>query len=282
MYNFHTHTTYCDGSDVPELYVKQAVKEKMKILGFSAHAPVSFKNAWSLKNENTEAYFKQISDLKNKYADELLILNGLEIDFIPKVSENFKFLSEKFKLDYTIGSVHLIRIENSNDLWFIDGPETNYIKGLHTFFNNDIIKAVTAFYKQTQEMIRAQTPDIIGHMDKVKMYNKNRFFNENDYWYLQLVNETLDVIAAHNCIVEVNTRGVYTRKTDVFFPSVYILKKCKEKNISVMLNSDAHQPTQLNLKYKEAIGMLKEIGFTHLAIITQENRDYVGIDDYMR
>ena len=74
-------------------------------------------------------------------------------------------------------------IKITDELWFIDGPDKNYVIGIENIFNNDIKKAVTNYYRQIQEMVITQKPDIIGHLDKIKMNNKARFFSEDEKWY---------------------------------------------------------------------------------------------------
>ena len=280
MYNYHTHTLYCDGSAEPELYVLSAIEQKMKVLGFSAHAPVSFDNAWSLKTGNKTNYCKRIEELKKQYADKLIILNGLEIDYIPGLTTPFADFIKNYNLDYTIGSVHLVKSLTSDDLWFIDGAEKNYTTGLTNIFNDDIKTAVGAYYKQIQQMVITQKPDIIGHVDKVKMNNKKRFFTEDEKWYIQLVDDTLKVIAQQNCIVELNTRGIYSGKSETFFPSPFILEKCLKMEIPVMINSDAHKPEQLTLQYKEAVDLLKNVGFKELFILDKTGRKAIDINEY--
>jgi len=281
MYNYHTHTQFCDGSAEPELYIFSAIEQGMKVLGFSAHAPVSFENTWSLKTGDISNYCKRIQELKKQYCDKIIILNGLEIDYIPDITTSFAEFIKNCNLDFTVGSVHLVKSILSNELWFIDGPEKNYTTGLSNIFNNEIETAVGAYFKQIQEMVFTQHPDIIGHVDKIKMNNKKRFFNEDEKWYIRLVDDTLKVIAQHNCIVELNTRGVYTGKSDTFFPSTFILEKCFMLKIPIMINSDAHKPEQLTLKYKEAVGLLKDIGFEKLFILDRTGRKAVEINEYL-
>ena len=59
------------------------------------------------------------------------ILLGVEIDFIPGMTRPFSDYREIFDLDYTIGSVHLVRNLNTDGLWFIDGPDISiYDEGI--------------------------------------------------------------------------------------------------------------------------------------------------------
>ena len=263
--NLHTHTSFSDGSDLPEIYCEEAILRRFESLGFSDHAPVPFENTFAIKEGKLESYVNAILQLKEKYSSQELpldVLLGLEIDFIPGISEPFDDFRSEFQFDYLIGSVHLVKNEDTGNLWFIDGPDISiYDAGLKDVFDNDIRKAVTAYYKQLQSMILDQQPDIIGHLDKIKMYNRDRFFSESETWYTKLVDETLDIIVETGCFVEVNTRGVYKKRSDTFFPGPEILKKIKKLDIPVTIVSDAHKPHELSLGFDEAITTLRSLGF---------------------
>ncbi len=276
MYNYHTHTCFCDGLEVPELYVAEALRRRMKVLGFSAHASVPFDNPWSLKDE--KAYFNEIKRLKTVYSESICILNAIEVDYIPGISTPFDTLRKRWQLDYVIGAVHLVK--KNDNLWFIDGPEDIFFNGVKNIFDNDIKKAVVAYYAQINEMLQCEKPDIIAHLDKIKMHNKNRFFKESEKWYGELVEETLDIIARQKIVVEINTRGVYSGKCDSFFPDSMILEKCLKKNIPVIVNCDAHKPQDLLEYYHEAIEMLKTIGYKELAIFTKKGIQMIPVSKY--
>jgi histidinol-phosphatase (PHP family) len=132
---------------------------------------------------------------------------------------------------------------------------------LKELFRGDIRVAVTAYYRQIQLMTSNEKPDIIGHLDKIKMYNRDRYFSEEDPWYLDLVDETLELIRDTGCVVEVNTRGLYKKRSNTFFPGPVILKKMHHMNIPVTRSSDAHKPHELSLGFDEGRKQLLESGF---------------------
>ena len=135
-------------------------------------------------------------------------------------------------------------------------------------FSGNGRQAVTAYYRQIQEMISLHNPDIIGHMDKVKMYNRGRYFSENDAWYIELLDETLDLISGSGAIIEVNTRGLYKKRSDTLFPGPEILKKILKLNIPVTLSSDAHKPEELSYFFNEAKSTLRNLGFRSQWVLT--------------
>lgn len=261
-FNLHTHSNFCDGLGCPEEYVLEAIKKEFKYLGFSSHAPVSFENKWSIRPGQLQNYCSEIERLKLKYKNQINIFLSLEIDYIPEITTDILELKNSCNLDYTIGGVHLV---NHNDkLWFIDGPIEGYEKGLKEVFNGNIQLAVTSYFSQINEMLITQKPDIIAHFDKVKMHNKNRFFSEDENWYRDLVDKTLEIIKQTNTIVEVNTRGIYKGKCESLFPSIEILKKCFEIEIPITISSDAHKPEEISAYFAETIEIIKGIGFQEL------------------
>lgn len=276
--NYHTHTHFCDGSSEPELYVLKAINSGFEKLGFSGHAPVPFENSYAIKEENLENYCNSILLLKEKYKDQITIYLALEIDYIPGLTKAFAEFVKSCKLDYTIGSIHLVTNQQEKKLWFIDGSKIEeYDNGVKNAFDGDIKKGVTVFYQQTNEMLINQKPDIIGHFDKIKMNNRNRYFTQDEKWYQDLISETLSVIKEQKTIVEVNTRGLYKKRSEELFPGIDILKKIKQLDIPIIISSDAHKPDELPLLINETRILLKDIGFKSLSIFDGKNWQQQGI-----
>jgi histidinol-phosphatase (PHP family) len=230
-----------------------------------------FENKYAIPAEKLLDYMAEIDRLKLKYQDQINILKSLEFDYIPGVTENFEVISNKYQLDYSIGSIHLVGDQNTDHFWFTDGGSAiPYEKGLQQNYKGNIKKAVKAFYKQTNEMIDTQSPDIIGHLDKVKMHNQNRYFTENETWYQKEIDQTLELIKSKNCIVEVNTRGLYKKRSDSLFPGIEVLKKMKALDIPITVSSDAHKPGELALFIPETIELLKQLGLTQMMNFEKE------------
>lgn len=261
--NYHSHCFYCDGSNPMEDYIVEAIKLKMDGYGFSSHCPVPFVSPWSMKEENLEMYLKTIDNLKEKYKNQIAIFKSFEIDYLPGIvgpkSDFFKSLN----LDYTIGSVHYLNNKIDDTFFCIDGEVQAFKEGLNTFYNGDIRALVTAYFESIRQMVSEETPDIVGHLDKIKMHNVHfPFFNEKEGWYQLEVEKTLQSIKKSNAIIEVNTRGLYKKNLGVLYPSKTILERIFELDIPILINSDAHHPSELTKGYDLALQTIKEIGFT--------------------
>ena len=55
-YNFHCHTQYCDARANAEEFVISAIEKGFKKLGFSGLAPIPFRSAWNMDEENFDNY----------------------------------------------------------------------------------------------------------------------------------------------------------------------------------------------------------------------------------
>lgn len=261
LFNLHTHTNFSDGKSTPEDVVLEAINQGLKVLGFSDHSPVPFENSFAIKNNEVNNYITTIKSLKEKYKDQIDIYCSMEMDFIPGIVKDFKKTKEELNLDYMIGSVHLVG-NNIDRLWFIDGSKVEtYDEGLFNYYDGDIKKGVKAFFHQYNEMIETEEFDIVGHFDKIKMHNRGRYFSENDKWYRDYLMETLTLIKEKSLIVEVNTRGIYKKRSDDFYPSAWLFPIMREMNIPVVISSDSHKAEELTLCFKEAEEALRASGY---------------------
>ncbi|MEN8122459.1 MAG: histidinol-phosphatase [Bacteroidota bacterium] len=274
--NYHSHTNFSDGKGEPELYALSAINHNMYAYGFSCHSPVPFGTSWNMKYENLLAYKREIYRLKKKYAGQIKLFMGMEIDYIKDLVglSRFKLLN----LDYTIGAVHFLGYFEDGKAWDHSGGKSVYERGLKELFGNDIKKLVKYYYEQVNDMVLNEKPDVIAHMDMIKKYNKgNYFFNENEKWYKDIVFETLELISKSNSIVEVNTRGVLKGLENEFYPSNFIIDHCKELNIKLCMNADSHDSKDVMALLPEAKKLLIKKGYKEVFIFDEQGWYPVGI-----
>ncbi|HEY9006315.1 MAG TPA: histidinol-phosphatase [Ohtaekwangia sp.] len=261
--NFHTHSNYCDGKSPIEDVVRKAEALNMISLGISSHAPVPFPCQWCMKPDALENYLRELNVLKGKTSLELY--SSLEIDFIPGVISPSDFRS---KLDYTVGSVHFVEKLPDGTPWEIDGLHTLFLEGYEKIFRGNIRDTIERYYELTREMVATACPAIVGHLDKIKIQNiDGKFFDERDTWYQQAVKKTIDVIADSGAIIEVNTRGIYQKKSTTTYPGPWILEYILHKGIPVTLSSDAHHPDDLINQFSVTASLLLTIGFRTLTLL---------------
>ncbi|HYG18994.1 MAG TPA: histidinol-phosphatase [Ohtaekwangia sp.] len=262
--NFHTHSDYCDGKGPVEQYAQKAAANGMMALGFSSHAPLPFHRPWTMQEDHIDGYVRAIAALKKSFPT-LEIYTGLETDYIPGITSPAIF---RDKLDYTIGSIHFVEQLPDGTPWEIDGNHALFLDGYTKIFKSDIKAVMHRYYALTREMISTAGPAIVGHLDKIKIQNiGGQFFDEQAPWYRHEIVSTLDTIRAHGTIVEVNTRGIYQKKSSTTYPSPWILELVHQREIPVTLSSDAHHPDDLTNQFPATARLLAAIGFKTLMVL---------------
>ena len=277
-FNLHTHSVYSDGKSQPREIVEEAVRQGFTTLGFSEHSPLPFDNSFSVKAADMPRYVAEIAQLKEEFKDKIDIYCALEADYLTGISEPFTVTKEKYHLDYLIGGVHLVidkvpeavpePVEGregptlAENIWFIDGPKWEvYDEGLQKFFDGDIRRAVRRFFEQSNEMIENEQFNIIAHFDKIKMHNRERYFHEDEPWYRKLALETLDLIREKSLVMEINTRGIYKKRYNGFYPSPWLIEEACKMGVPAIISADAHHFSEISLEFAAAEEALKKAGY---------------------
>lgn len=270
-YNCHTHSTFCDGSDSIEDMIIAAINCGMEAIGISSHGPIVFDTDWTMKKERLFEYLEKVDELKIKYKNDIDVLLGLEMDYLPR--QGFDYVDSWLleKLDYYIGSVHYLGELKDGYKWCVDETVEVIRQGVKDNFEGSIEKAIKKYYISIADFAVRYKPPVIGHFDLIKSSNKNNvFFNENDSWYKEIVEDTLNIISKTQCIIEINTGGKARGYTNEYYPSNWILERIRDKNISITINSDAHSINHINYEFDEAYKTIKKLGFKKHVYLTSD------------
>lgn len=271
--NYHSHSHYCDGKGSPEQQVQGAIAQGLRAFGFSSHCPVPFDNQWSMKAERLADYLTETRALKAKYEGQIELYTGLEVDFIPEMVGPTHFSM----LDYCVGSVHYVGMNQFGQPWEIDGSSVEFLECLDTFYGGAIRTVLQKYYGIIRQMVETDPPQIMGHLDKIKMHNAARpLFDESESWYVEEVEQTLQTILKAGIIVELNTRGNYKRDLDLY-PSGWIIKRMKELHIPICINSDSHRPEEITASFPLAFQTAKAAGYNEVRILLEGKWQDVGL-----
>jgi histidinol-phosphatase (PHP family) len=266
--NFHSHSLFSDGKASPEDFIKSAILKKFPAYGFTCHSPVPFKSGWNMDAENLQEYLSEIGRIRMAYSDKIEVYAGLELDYINGVPHLPVNVLKDLGCDYILGSVHYIDQFPDGSYFSFDGKPEYFFQGIEAIYNNDFRKAITGYFEKTRMMIEKDCPDIIGHMDKIKMHNSvKHYVNEEEKWYRKEVKETLDLIAEKGCILEVNSRGLYKHNPPLLYPGPWVIKQAFLRNIPVMLNSDAHHPDEIESGFTVSAKILQQCGYKTLRVL---------------
>lgn len=116
---YHTHTSRCKhASGTDEEYVKAAIAEGVKVLGFSDHAPMPYKNGYESYYKMSLAelgeYCASVLSLREKYADRIEIHLGFEVEYYPSVWESSISIWRNYPIEYLLLGQHFVGEEQDD------------------------------------------------------------------------------------------------------------------------------------------------------------------------
>lgn len=151
---FHVHTYRCkhasDENDI--FYVKKAIELGSKRIVFTDHVPFPenpFRNR--MDSEQLQEYIDTINKYKKQFTDEIEILCGLEVEWLPSYENYYRKLREMDGIDLLIIGQH-----------FCEYPD-----GLFSADSEDRYKDYRSLSKATVEGMKSGLFDVVAHPDRV-------------------------------------------------------------------------------------------------------------------
>ncbi len=265
--NYHSHCSFCDGRAPFEEFVKEAISQGFYSYGVSSHAPLPFPTRWTMEWEQMEAYLDEFKNLRSKYADEIELYVGLEIDYLNEESNPSVARFTELPLDYRIGSVHLL-YDAAGEVVDIDCSPAVFKERVDRHFNGDVLRVVRMYFDRLFRMVELGGFDILGHADKMH-YNASCYHPGllDEPWYEALMKDYFSLVASRGYLVEINTKAYDSLGT--FYPNSRYWELMKEYQIKILVNSDAHYPERINAGRMEALRLLQAKGFATVAELHQ-------------
>ncbi len=265
--NYHSHCSFCDGRAPFEEFVKEAISQGFYSYGVSSHAPLPFPTQWTMEWEQMEAYLDEFKNLRSKYADEIELYVGLEIDYLNEESNPSVARFTELPLDYRIGSVHLL-YDAAGEVVDIDCSPAVFKERVDRHFNGDVLRVVRMYFDRLFRMVELGGFDILGHADKMH-YNASCYHPGllDEPWYEALMKDYFSLVASRGYLVEINTKAYDSLGT--FYPNSRYWELMKEYQIKILVNSDAHYPERINAGRMEALRLLQAKGFAAVAELHQ-------------
>ncbi len=265
--NYHSHCSFCDGRAPLEEFVKEAISQGFYSYGVSSHAPLPFPTQWTMEWGQMEAYLDEFKNLRSKYADEIELYVGLEIDYLNEESNPSVARFTELPLDYRIGSVHLL-YDAAGEVVDIDCSPAVFKERVDRHFNGDVLGVVRMYFDRLFRMVELGGFDVLGHADKMH-YNASCYHPGllDEPWYEALMKDYFSLVASRGYLVEINTKAYDSLGT--FYPNSRYWELMKEYQIKILVNSDAHYPERINAGRMEALRLLQAKGFAAVAELHQ-------------
>jgi histidinol-phosphatase (PHP family) len=256
------HSTYSDGSTTIESMAASAVEKGLTTIAITDHMPLPFATRYAMDRSRLTAYRNDIESARQKFGNDLTILAGLEIEYIPR---HMEWIREIIAMGWDMLLVSIHGIVTDHGHFMVNGREDEFTTSLDAVFKNDIREFCTHYYALIQEAAATRWFDVTGHMDVIKKHNRNnRYFDERDDWYQALIHDTLESIRTHGLRLEINTNGL-NHQAGATYPSPWILRRAEAMAIPLILGSDAHSPDRQGQYFDRARDFIEDKG-AHLPV----------------
>ena len=259
--NYHSHCIFCDGRSSMEEFVRFAIAKGVKKYGFSSHAPLPFDTFWNMRPDDLPEYKAEFFRLKEKYAGQIELYIGLEIDYIHDLFSTREAFYSTDDLDYLIGSVHYLDPLPTGGFMSVDGSFDKFHHGLTTIYDGDVQSVVSRFFEVSRAMVEKGGFRIVGHVDKITLNaSKCDGFSIRDSQYINGIGDLFTLIKEKEMIVEINTKSLMGK--GFTYPDIQFFPLLRELQIPVTVNSDCHYPTNILEGFAPAYKALKTAGIT--------------------
>ena len=261
--DYHIHTSFCNHANgTMKEYVRFAITAGLSEIGFSDHCPLpsQFDSHYRMLPDELPIYLKIIADLQTRFR-EIHIRIGIELDYIESATDYLKKFVAENNFDYVIGGVHYLNNDSDSHLSYLNDLPREKKSALFC-----------KYFESIQQAANAGIFDIIAHFDLPR-----RFWGDLDDESVWCAKMALETIKKNDLCLEINTSGFRTKSVLEPFPGKNLLHLVREMDIPVTLGSDSHSPLDVGSYFREAIALLKEIGFKKISFFSHRKRRSIAI-----
>ena len=254
--NFHTHTTFCDGSDSPEAVAKYAFTGGMSHLGFSGHMDADIHMDWP-------SYVKEIRRLKDLYVGRMDIFLGVELDTLydPGSICGEDGLPEA---EYIIGSTHFLDVPSAVPMSVDSSPEQ--MEALcREFFEEDYYRLSKAYYDLESQVYARTGCTFVGHFDLPTKYNEwVLLYDTAAPAYRDAAFAAMEKLSAAGKIFEINSGAISRGWRTSPYPEPALLRHLRDIGGRICISSDAHDVNAIDCAFDRCEALARECGFEEL------------------
>ena len=256
--DFHLHSSFSGDSDTPmEEMILKGIELGLTEMCFTEHNdfdyPVNDSHPAGFWEVNPDAYLYDFLKLREKYADKITLLFGIELGLQPHLSKRNAAFAKAHDYDFIIGSSHLCNGKDPYYASFYEGrsQEEAYREYFESILEN--LKVYSNF-------------DVYGHLDYVVRYGPQKDEGYSYELYRELFDAILTKLIDMEKGIEINTGGIAKGMRDVH-PCSGILKRYRELGGEIVtVGSDAHVTGLIAHAFDRAGEILKDCGFRYYAV----------------
>jgi histidinol-phosphatase (PHP family) len=278
----HTHTEYCPHGTVTDMeeMIQKAIRLGFTHYSITEHAPlpIGFQKQCAgpaypivtggMVAHDFEHYLSKVERLKKKYASEIQIYLGVELDYLPGFESWTKSFLEEYGvyLEDSILSVHFLN--GIDGIRAIDYTAKDFQEGILSYYGDfqsvqaEYLKNV---YASLQVDLGKYKPRRIGHVSLIRKFIQScssktlDFSEESLQWYEKIFSE----MEKQRLMLDFNMAGLFKEDCKETYPPVEILKQYNPQ-ITFVYGSDSHDISDLARGYNKYIEKRELLRLEHI------------------
>lgn len=255
--DFHLHSSFSGDSDTPmEPMILKGIEAGLTEMCFTEHNdfdyPVTEQEPLGFFELNPDAYLYDFLKLREKYADRITLLFGVELGLQPHLSKKNAAFANGHDYDFIIGSSHLCHKKDPYYPAFYEGRPQE--------------EAYREYFASILENLQTYSNfDVYGHLDYVVRYGPAKDQGYSYKVFREILDQLLIKLIEMEKGIEINTAALAKGLREPH-PCSGILKRYRELGGEIITpGSDAHEPQQIAHSFDRAAEILKDCGFRYYA-----------------
>lgn len=269
MIDSHAHTDYSKHArgTVAEV-VRAAIARGVDILTITDHAPFPVDHGNRLLRSELHRYFDEIHEARQRHADQITVLAGLESDYLPGYEPYLAEMLGEVSPDFVIGSIHYVFIgQRKVNVWDLQDMRDPIV--------------LAAYFDAMRGLLGCGLFDAVGHVDTVLRAGIG------EEAFLQWFRPLVPLMIEHNVSYEINASGAKKSMLDAggvevlggwSYPSRKMVAELELLGASFTLGSDAHHPEDVGTGLVEVLHGLGGACPRHLSWYEGRCRRDVSVD----
>jgi len=258
----HTHSDHSHDAKfpMPEIY-EGCRSHGIKIMAAADHYDGMYTADGVYPHDHIVASCKEADEISARYTDGV-VLRGIELGEGHWDPEQTKAALSAVDYDVIVGAVHAVK-----DCYLFDGK--THLKRAFSQLKYDELTArqihdlLSAYYRDTLEMVKTVDMDICAHLTCVVGYFMSRhgiFVGVEQF--KPIIRQILQVIIDKGIALEVNFSGY--PGNGITSPHQWIIELYREMGgYLICMATDAHSPARTGSGYEQGVQLLKNMGFRH-------------------
>jgi histidinol-phosphatase (PHP family) len=283
MMDYHIHPAYsADAEGTLDEFCRAALDKGLREICFTTHLdsdPMRDDSYVMVRGERVsvhdpswfEDYENRIRTLGDEYVHKgLNVRLGVEVDMYPGVIEDLPDAFHEIEFDLVIGSVHLI------DHKAISLKE----EAFEIFKKYGLEQVGNIYYNLIKKMLKTGIFDILGHLDIYRRYGEEYFGPQIHSLWKPHMDELCRIMKAEGVGYEINTSSLRRGFLEPM-PEGVIVRAMNERGINtVIVGSDAHQPSEVGGGITAALDLLRNNGINEVAVFSKRKSKKIAIDSF--